>query len=259
MRPTKRSNCWAGRPPRVKSPVRPRPTTLLLGITKASLQSDSFISAASFQETTKVLTEAALAGRIDNLRGLKENVILGHLIPAGTGFKPVPGHAGQASGRSAVAQAARRVAGDQGCRGRGRQGRQGGVGIGLTGRVPSFGMATRNDESSSGAVMPTINQLVRNKRKSKGKKRVSDISGSPQKRGVCLIVRTQTPKKPNSALRKICPRTADQRQGSHDLHRRHRSQPAGTQHGDDPGRPRAGPAGRSLPCRPRRPGLCGRD
>ena len=51
--------------------------------------------------------------------------------------------------------------------------------------------------------MPTINQLVRNGRKGKGKKRVSDISGSPQKRGVCLIVRTQTPKKPNSALRKI--------------------------------------------------------
>lgn len=59
---------------------------LLLGITKASLQSDSFISAASFQETTKVLTEAALAGKMDNLVGLKENVILGHLIPAGTGF-----------------------------------------------------------------------------------------------------------------------------------------------------------------------------
>jgi DNA-directed RNA polymerase subunit beta' len=57
-----------------------------MGITKASLQSDSFISAASFQETTKVLTEAALAGRTDNLVGLKENVILGHLIPAGTGF-----------------------------------------------------------------------------------------------------------------------------------------------------------------------------
>ncbi len=63
-----------------------RATPLLMGITKASLQSDSFISAASFQETTKVLTEAALAGRIDNLVGLKENVILGHLIPAGTGF-----------------------------------------------------------------------------------------------------------------------------------------------------------------------------
>ncbi len=62
--------------------------TLLLGITKASLWSDSFIAAASFQETTKVLTEASLAGRVDELYGLKENVILGHLIPAGTAFKP---------------------------------------------------------------------------------------------------------------------------------------------------------------------------
>jgi len=61
-------------------------STQLLGITKASVQSSSFISAASFQETTKVLTEAALAGKTDNLVGLKENVILGHLIPAGTGF-----------------------------------------------------------------------------------------------------------------------------------------------------------------------------
>jgi DNA-directed RNA polymerase subunit beta' len=58
----------------------------LLGITKAAVQSSSFISAASFQETTKVLTEAALAGKIDPLVGLKENVILGHLVPAGTGF-----------------------------------------------------------------------------------------------------------------------------------------------------------------------------
>jgi DNA-directed RNA polymerase subunit beta' len=61
-------------------------STQLLGITKASVQSASFISAASFQETTKVLTEAALAGKIDRLVGLKENVILGHLVPAGTGF-----------------------------------------------------------------------------------------------------------------------------------------------------------------------------
>src|SRR5262249_30787860 len=53
---------------------------------KASVQSASFISAASFQETTKVLTEAALAGKVDRLVGLKENVILGHLVPAGTGF-----------------------------------------------------------------------------------------------------------------------------------------------------------------------------
>jgi len=59
---------------------------LILGITKASLSTDSFISAASFQETTKVLTEAAIAGDRDDLRGLKENVIMGRLIPAGTGF-----------------------------------------------------------------------------------------------------------------------------------------------------------------------------
>ena len=61
--------------------------TLLLGITKASLSSDSFISAASFQETTKVLTEAAIAGKRDYLVGLKENVILGHMVPTGTGFR----------------------------------------------------------------------------------------------------------------------------------------------------------------------------
>src|SRR6185436_19382757 len=59
---------------------------LLLGITKASLSTDSFISAASFQETTRVLTEAAIQGKVDYLRGLKENVIIGHLIPAGTGM-----------------------------------------------------------------------------------------------------------------------------------------------------------------------------
>jgi hypothetical protein len=61
--------------------------TLLLGVTKASLSSESFISAASFQETTKVLTEAAIAGRKDHLVGLKENVILGHMVPTGTGFR----------------------------------------------------------------------------------------------------------------------------------------------------------------------------
>ncbi|HEV8608265.1 MAG TPA: DNA-directed RNA polymerase subunit beta' [Tepidisphaeraceae bacterium] len=75
-------------PAKGKKPRPARGKTLLLGITKASLQSESFISAASFQETTKVLTEAALAGAIDLLVGLKENVILGHLIPAGTAFSP---------------------------------------------------------------------------------------------------------------------------------------------------------------------------
>ncbi len=77
-----------GTPAKGKKPKPATAKTLLLGITKASLWSDSFIAAASFQETTKVLTEAALGGRIDELHGLKENVILGHLIPAGTAFKP---------------------------------------------------------------------------------------------------------------------------------------------------------------------------
>jgi DNA-directed RNA polymerase subunit beta' len=67
-----------------KRPATGRP--LLLGITKASLSTDSFISAASFQETTRVLTEAAISGKVDYLRGLKENVIMGRLIPAGTGL-----------------------------------------------------------------------------------------------------------------------------------------------------------------------------
>jgi DNA-directed RNA polymerase subunit beta' len=67
-----------------------RPATgrqILQGITRASLQTRSFISAASFQETTKVLTDAAVNAKIDKLQGLKENVIVGHLIPAGTGLR----------------------------------------------------------------------------------------------------------------------------------------------------------------------------
>ena len=62
-------------------------TQVMLGITKASLATDSFLSAASFQETTKVLTEAAIKGKTDPLNGLKENVLIGKLIPAGTGMK----------------------------------------------------------------------------------------------------------------------------------------------------------------------------
>ena len=57
----------------------------MLGITKASLQTDSFVSAASFQETTRVLTEASVSGKVDSLMGLKENVIVGRLVPCGTG------------------------------------------------------------------------------------------------------------------------------------------------------------------------------
>src|SRR5262249_41391660 len=79
-----------GKKPAVAHPV-------LLGITKASLQTRSFISAASFQETTRVLTEAAVNGKVDTLEGLKENVIVGRLIPAGTGavmngLREVAGH-----------------------------------------------------------------------------------------------------------------------------------------------------------------------
>ena len=87
---------------------------VLLGITKASLQTRSFISAASFQETTRVLTEAALQGKVDTLEGLKENVIVGRLIPAGTGggmrnFRRIAGQRDQklkAKRREAAEQAA---------------------------------------------------------------------------------------------------------------------------------------------------------
>jgi len=68
-----------------KIPATGRP--VLLGITKASLETDSFLSAASFQETTRILTDAAIHGKVDHLNGLKENVIIGKLIPAGTGSK----------------------------------------------------------------------------------------------------------------------------------------------------------------------------
>ena len=64
----------------------PESEPVLLGITKASLATDSFMSAASFQETTRVLTDAAIRGKVDPLLGLKENVIIGKLIPAGTGL-----------------------------------------------------------------------------------------------------------------------------------------------------------------------------
>ena len=86
---TSNAQCEAlgGKAAKGKKPKPAHGEVQLLGITKAAVQSNSFISAASFQETTKVLTEAALAGKVDRLVGLKENVILGHLIPAGTGFR----------------------------------------------------------------------------------------------------------------------------------------------------------------------------
>ena len=82
-----RIDAEGGKKPTATAPSPATCSVQLLGITKAAVQSESFISAASFQETTKVLTEAALAGKEDKLVGLKENVILGHLVPAGTGFR----------------------------------------------------------------------------------------------------------------------------------------------------------------------------
>ena len=81
-----RSSCWAPTTSCVPMASCRHVSDVLLGITKASLSTDSFISAASFQETTRVLTEAAIMGKRDELRGLKENVIVGRLIPAGTGM-----------------------------------------------------------------------------------------------------------------------------------------------------------------------------
>jgi len=82
----------------------------LMGITKASLATESFISAASFQETTRVLTEAAVAGKKDALRGLKENVIVGRLIPAGTGYAY---HQDRARKRNAAMQEEATVSADE--------------------------------------------------------------------------------------------------------------------------------------------------
>jgi DNA-directed RNA polymerase subunit beta' len=75
------------KPVEARDAVPATSTSILQGITRASLQTKSFLSAASFQETTKVLNEAAVNGKVDSLDGLKENVIVGHKIPAGTGLK----------------------------------------------------------------------------------------------------------------------------------------------------------------------------
>ena len=75
------------RPVQVRDAVPATSTQILQGITRAALQTKSFMSAASFQETTKVLNEAAIKGKVDHLEGMKENVISGHLIPAGTGMR----------------------------------------------------------------------------------------------------------------------------------------------------------------------------
>ena len=119
---------------KTKTPARAE--EVILGITKASLATESFLSAASFQETTKVLTDAALEGKRDRLMGLKENVIIGKLIPAATGPQALPlaadraGRAGSASGRGVLRGGARQGARPR----RGRRGRR----SQLEGFGPSF-------------------------------------------------------------------------------------------------------------------------
>ena len=180
--------------------TKPKPATaktLLLGITKASLWSDSFIAAASFQETTKVLTEAALAGKVDELHGLKENVILGHLIPAGTAFKPYLEMRVKHLGRGPDAQGVGRRQGREAGRYRG-QGRVQGQGSAWasSNRFVGFELRLRR--------MPTINQLVRKPRiASKRQETRVRYQRLAAEAGRVPDRQDADPKKPNSALRKV--------------------------------------------------------
>ena len=278
---------------------------MLLGITKASLSTDSFISAASFQETTRVLTEAAIMGKQDDLRGLKENVIVGRLIPAGTGlaYHDARRKRSWPTGGAAAAEAANRSrakwcrrqnteAGDEQsslrCSNRGRRAtRLSCVVRSPTGRRTALSIAekrlrilacprspVKRDEPPKAAVRPTprkaaygspgrargrkvpsvVDPALRGmpgplrlsativpvalarflrmsdeppdsrrtlglRRKSTCRRSISScaraasppcrkarcpaLQHSPQKRGVCTRVYTTTPKKPNSALRKV--------------------------------------------------------
>ena len=276
-----------------KRPAEGRPE--LMGITKASLATDSWLSAASFQETTRVLTEAAIEGKSDQLFGLKENIIIGKLIPAGTGMGryrdievdlpdaagvslrtygfdeetedlaawlrdvggPAGGEAGFGRGRLRPIAAygefrrARRAARRGGVRS--TPGRQTPSPCRRTARAPTTGstatvssrpgpdptapsvsaparlpgrrpkhlplparvawcpLRTRarqfpraSPENSQRSRVPTIEQLVRKGRASKqSKTKTPALKGAPQRRGVCTRVFTTTPKKPNSALRKV--------------------------------------------------------
>ena len=190
---------------------------IILGITKASLATESFLSAASFQETTKVLTDAAIEGKTDTLQGLKENVIIGKLIPAGTGLRQYRGVEIFPAGRAeALAEADRMMSSDAasffgeelGRRRRETETQGRGLrpqGLRLAAAAP-FRYTTRllSEAEDQRGQMTTISQLVRKGRESKVKRaKTPALKGSPQKRGVCTRVYTTTPKKPNSALRKV--------------------------------------------------------
>jgi small subunit ribosomal protein S12 len=184
---------------------------MLHGITKASLSTDSFISAASFQETTRVLTEAAIMGKRDELRGLKENVIVGRLIPAGTGMAYHRTRRKQSVAAEAQSLFDLPAAGEDtpvACGGRSSRLTLVGDHSIIRPLCPWQGPIFRNFQCISRSIqdiyMPTINQLVRKGRQApQSKSKVPALGNSPARRGVCTRVYTTTPKKPNSALRKV--------------------------------------------------------
>ncbi len=251
---------------------------VLLGITKAALATESFVSAASFQETTRVLTEAAVSGRVDDLYGLKENVIVGRLIPAGTGAKhyhyftvdPVAargdaatgGAAGRDAGRVRRAQPAVAPAPREQLTVRWRLTRI----FGLHRRTAGRYAAGAKHRSTLGPcrlesreeTMPTIAQLVRHGRQTtRGQDQEPGSHGVPaEARRVHARVHHHAQEAELGAAEGGA-RASDQRRRGDDLHPGRGPQPAGALGGPDPWRSREGPPGRSLPRHSRRGGRPG--
>ena len=172
---------------------------VLLGITKASLETDSFLSAASFQDTTRVLTEAATRSKVDSLRGFKENVIMGHIIPAGTGFD----HHRKAQLKPLVeipdepeAEEPAEAAGGKSAAGLNANGFKNLL-------QPKIHLLTSSLSLFKTQCRQSINWSARAARKVKYKSKSPALENSPFRRGVCIQVMTRTPKKPNSAMRKV--------------------------------------------------------
>ena len=215
----------------------------------------SFISAASFQETTKVLTEASINGKVDHLRGLKENVIMGRLIPAGTGVPPRYQRRWRAAphGAKVVREEPAPVVARGAIEGK----------DGLT-PEPAIHVHTavflcrRVCEVHDDADDQPARE-ARPRQTTSARPAAPALQQSPQKRGVCTRVYTQTPKKPNSALRKVAKvRLTNQREVI-TLHPGRRPQPAGALGRADPRRPRPRPSRRPLPRAARRARHAGRQ
>ena len=266
---------------RGQAPATAKP--VLLGITKASLSTDSFISAASFQETTRVLTEAAITGKTDDLRGLKENVIVGRLIPAGTGLGHytraevlTQGGEAEAAGRLWLEAAGGADGESRGRSSRDRLGRARPSGGGRQeGRVSQAPVDRDGANSADKAaelwrrhVVTVLTWVIDERSQRELCRRLTSSSGRaakrcgrsrrrprcrrcPQKRGVCIRVYTTTPKKPNSALRKVARVRLTNGHRGDLLHPGRRPQPAGALDRADPRRPREGPARHPVSHHPR--------